>query len=348
MRVTLASYHTVTLRHGGPETQIHQTKKYLEEEGIEVALMDMWQNEEILKCDLFHLFASNLGVYDLARYLGPRGIKFVVSPIFFTRRPAWAIRLVCASEKLVRRFASGLWADYGFARDICQWADRCLPNSSDEQALLVRGLGVARDKVVVVPNGVEDRFLDADPEPFYKEYGMKGFILNVGHMGVERKNTLSLIRALSAIDHPAVIIGRVYPSGEADLCLKEARRNKNLLIIQGLNHDSPMLASAYAACDVFALPAKFETPGIAALEAALTGARIVITPYGGTKDYFGDMATYVNPYSIGSIRKGIEYALNQDGDERLKSHVQSNFLWQIVAKKTARVYRDVLGESTAT
>jgi len=43
-----------------------------------------------------------------------------------------------------------------------------------------------------------------------------------------------------------------------------------------------MLASAYAACDVFVLPSMFETPGIAALEAGLAGAKIVITKYGGT------------------------------------------------------------------
>ncbi len=35
-----------------------------------------------------------------------------------------------------------------------------------------------------------------------------------------------------------------------------------------LDHDDPLLASAYAAARVFALPSWFETPGLAALEAA--------------------------------------------------------------------------------
>ena len=116
---------------------------------------------------------------------------------------------------------------------------------------------------------MEERFLYGDPEPFVKKYGVQDFILNVGHIGVERKNTLSLIRALETIDHPAVIIGKVTDTEEGQACLAEAGKNKNLIIIKGLDHDSDLLASAYAAAKVFALPARYETPGIAALEAAL-------------------------------------------------------------------------------
>ncbi len=341
----MASYHTVMFRHGGPSTQIHQTRKHLEQEGLEIELMDVWGNEEtVLDCDLFHLFASNFGTYDLARYLHTHKIKFVISPIFFTRRSPRTIRSMYWINRKIAHIAPGIWSDYTFAGDICKWADRCLPNTTAEEHLLVAGLGASSKKVTVIPNGVEDRFLNADPDHFYKEYGVKDFVLNVGHIGVERKNTLRLIRALRNIDRPAVFIGRVYPSKEAELCLKEAKLNKNIIIIQGLNHHSPLLASAYAACDVFVLPARYETPGIAALEAGLAGAKVVITPYGGTRDYFEDMATYINPYSLKSIQNGIEIALNQDSDNSLKKHIQEHFLWKTVAEKTARVYREILSE----
>lgn len=343
MKITLASYHTVMLRHGGPKIQIHQTKKYLERLGLEVALIDVWQDREgIFQSDLFHLFASNFGTYDLARYLNAHGARFVISPIFFTRRSPRTIRLACAVDGIMRRIAPGIWFDYGFARDICRWADRCLPNTTEERKLLTEGLGIPEEKVRVIPNGVEEKYLHGDPDLFYNQYGVKDFVLNVGHVGVVRKNTLSLIRALEKIDAPSVIIGRVYPSKEATLCLEEAKKNKNLLIIQGLDHDSPLLASAYAACDVFVLPARYETPGIAALEAALAGAKVVITPYGGTKDYFSDMAVYVDPYSVDSIKRGIEASLNQSGTDTLKNHIKNNFLWQQVAEKTAEVYAKII------
>lgn len=343
MKVTLASYHTIMMRHAGPTTHILQMKKYLEKLGIEIELINIWKSrKEILNTDLFHLHGSNIGLYDIAGYLHALNTKFVVRPILFTRHSARTVRMVCKTTSFAQHIARGTWSSYGITRDICNWAQRVLPNTSDEAKLIRDGLSVPEENITIIPNGVEKRFAEADPELFYKKYGVKDFILNVGHIGVLRKKTLSLVRALSKIDHPAVIIGRIFPSKEADLCMEEGKKNKNLTIITGIDHDSPMLSSAYAACNVFVLPAMYETPGIAALEAGLAGAKVVITPHGGTKDYFKDMATYVDPYSIASIRNGIEIALSQKSDYRLKEHINNNFLWQKVAEFTAKVYSQIL------
>src|SRR4051795_3125182 len=60
-------------------------------------------------------------------------------------------------------------------------------------------------------------------------------------------------------------------------------------------HEDPILASAYASARVFALPSWFETPGLAALEAALAGCAVVVTPFGCTREYFGDWVLYARP-----------------------------------------------------
>src|SRR5205085_2575717 len=65
--------------------------------------------------------------------------------------------------------------------------------------------------------------------------------------------------------------------------------------VPAVAHDDPLLASAYAAARVVALPSWFETPGLAALEGALAGRAVVVTPYGCAPEYFGDMAVYVRP-----------------------------------------------------
>ena len=54
------------------------------------------------------------------------------------------------------------------------------------------------------------------------------------------------------------------------------------------------------------------------------------------------MATYVDPYSIASIRNGIETELNQKSDVQLKEHINNNFLWQKVAELTANAYSQIL------
>jgi len=344
MKIVFATHDGVTLHRGGPYVKIANTHKSLEAIGVDVRYMNYWEvAQEFKNCDLVHLFGANFAVYNLARNMKVDKVKFVVNPIFYTRRSARVVRAITTVDKLTRKVMRGVWWDYGFTRDICNWAELVLPNTIAEGEIISQGMGVPEEKFQVIHNGVSGEFIDADPTLFKKEYGLENFILTVGHMGPDRKNVLSLVRALSQIDHPAVFIGRKMHTGETFQILKEAAQNKNLLILDELPNHSPLLASAYAACDVFALPSKFETPGRAALEAALAGAKIVITPHGGTKDYFEDMAEYVDPYSTESIRKGIEKALNAPKNPTLREHIKNNFTWEKIALDTLEVYKRVLG-----
>lgn len=344
MNVTFAGYQAVSILHGGPNTQIRNTAKHLHRYGVRTSFFDPWANFSAAGCDIVHLFAANLGTYHLAREIHSLGVRLVVSPIIFSLHSPRFVRLSLGATRLLQEFGRGIWSDYLFASEICHWADRVVPNTRAEGELVVRGLGVAASRISVVPNGVDPRFERADPRLFRKKYGLSNFILNVGHTGHGRKNVLRLIRALAAIDHPAVIIGRIVKGPYGDECVREASRYKHITLIDGLEHDSALLASAYAACDVFVLPSLFETPGIAALEAGLAGAKVVITPHGGTEEYFGTMATYVDPHSVESIRSGILSALERPKSGVLQTHIRSNFLWKHVAAATAAVYRDLMDE----
>jgi len=337
----MTTYHAVSILHGGPRTQITETARHLEALGMQVRFFDPWTPFHPGPEDLVHLFAANIGTYHIAREMRALGVPLVVSPITYTSHSAAFVRRALAATRLLQKAGPGLWSDYAFCADICAWAQRVVPNTQAEADLIVQGYGILADKVRVVPNGVDERFASGDPDLFRKKYGLNNFILNVGHIGHARKNVLQLIRALGEIDHPAVIIGRIIAGPYGDACVREAARFRNIHLIDGLGNDSAMLASAYAACDVFALPSLFETPGIAALEAGLAGAKIVITPYGGTREYFGTMATYVEPLEVGSIRDGIRKALDAKKDLRLRDHIAGHYLWKHVAEKTKDVYGEL-------
>ena len=341
MKITMACYQSVSLIHGGPRVQILRTKNELEKLGVDVSLFQPWESTSQFHPDIFHLFSANLGTFHLARNIHPLSIPLVTSPIFFTQRSARSIRLTLSLEHSLKYIRAGIWTDYGFTEQICKWSHAVLPNTVDESRLIEHGLNIPANKISVIPNGVDARFEFGNPALFKKKYGIDKFILNVGHIGPARKNVLGLIRALRTIDHPAVIIGKII-GRDGEQCLKEAAENKNILIIPGLENESEMLASAYAASDVFALPSLFETPGIAALEAALAGSKIVITPHGGTREYFGTMAHYVDPHSVVSIRDGILAALHENRNDRLMHHIKKEFLWSKVAEKTLAVYKRIL------
>jgi len=342
MNITFATYQSLSLLHGGPRVQILQTKLELEKLGVKVSLFQPWDHFDKKSSNLVHLFSANLGTFHLASVLNNFSIPFVSSSIFFTQHSPAYIRTILGISKTLKKLKSGIWTNYDYTKQICDWSRTVLPNTHAEGMLLRDGLGIPSNKISIVPNGVEQRFEFGDPSLFKKKYGVDNFILNVGHIGPARKNVLQLIRALKQIDHPSVIIGKVSATPDGEKCLEEAKSSKNILIIDGLENDSEMLASAYAACNVFALPSLFETPGIAALEAALAGAKIVITPYGGTKDYFNSMVTYVEPRSVESIKSGIVASLNNPKQSVLQEHIKKEFLWSRVAEKTLAVYQQVL------
>jgi glycosyltransferase involved in cell wall biosynthesis len=219
-----------------------------------------------------------------------------------------------------------------------------LPNTVAEGNLLKDAFGILPAKTQVIHNGVEKRFAEADSSLFYQKFGLRDFVLYVGHLGSTRKNGKRIVETLQKIDAPSVIIADVLNTPEGKWCEEEISKSSKITLFKWLEHDSPLLASAYAACDVFALPTLFETPGRAALEAGLARAKIVITPFGGTKEYFAEMAEYANPFSVEAMKKAIEKSLNQTKSGTLKNHILEHFIWEKIALQTKAIYQRIIHE----
>lgn len=343
MTIHLASYQSLMLNRGGPTYKLLHTKRALEELGVDVKLFDMWDfNLKLNKDDLVHIFLSNISTYSLAMNLKLYGAKYVVNPIIFSNHPAWKIKLYKTLEKPLNKIFIRSISDYEITKRICNNAQRVLPNTIDEGNLLIKGMNVDKEKVQVIHNGVEERFANSSSSLFESKYGLKDFILYVGHLGAERKNGKKVIKALQQIDHPSVIIADILHNKEGQWCREEIKRSENIKLIEWLNHDDPLFASAYAAAHTFILPTKYETPGRAALEAGLAGANIVITPQGGTKEYFRDFAEYPDPHSVTSITESIEKALNTKKTLKLSEHIKKNYTWPIIAKQTLKMYQTII------
>ncbi|RLC52599.1 MAG: hypothetical protein DRZ79_00940 [Candidatus Cloacimonadota bacterium] len=343
MRIFLASYQALMLNRGGPTYKLIALRENLRKIGVEAEFFNMWDFDlKLEKTDLVHIFNTNIGTYSLAANLKLYGAKFVVNPIFFSNHSPEIIKLYRLMEAPFRKIFKRTFSDYDITKFACDNAEKVLPNTKAEGNLLIKGLGIEKNKVQVIYNGVEKRFLEADASLFQKKYGLKDFVLYVGHLGPVRKNGKNIIRALQKLDVPSVIIADILHNEEGQWCRNEIEKSKNISLIEWLRHDDPLFASAYAACHTFILPTRYETPGRAALEAALAGANVVITPFGGTTEYFRNFAEYVNPHSVESIGKGIEKALNKKKDEELKNHIKNNFLWENIAVQTAEMYQEIL------
>ena len=325
---------------GGGENQLIQTGRHLEEVGVPVRLFSGWT-------DRLEDGPAAPSLRDVAR--GARagaggacgGDSGRAVADLLVRTP----RLAALERHPVRKLASlAAWglrciapAIPSWRRELLRLADLVLPNSRSEATQLVRLFGVARERIRVVPNGVLPSTGLASPELFRQRWRGGPFVLSVGRIE-PRKNTLGLIRAMGPLVLPLVLIGEAPPGHRRyeEECRRAGR--DGVVWLGRLDHHDPLLASAYAAARVFALPSWFETPGLAALEAALAGCSVVITPFGSTREYFGDHVEYARPNRVAEIRRAVSKCWDDGPDPRLARLIASRYLWPTVARITAEVY----------
>ena len=326
--------------NGGVRTQVLQTAAALQTLGVEIQFLSPWQDS--FDVDLVHVFVASIDNLGILNRCSELGIKIALSPVFFSNRSASTISTSLLVERLIGRFISGIRSDFGVKAEACRLASIILPNTSSETELISKGFNIPYSKISTVPNGVETRFVDASSQLFIDKYGIKDFVLFVGQAGAPRKNVFNLMKAAPNIDSKIVVIGSLYDDDYSNSCRKLAEEAGNVLFIDNLDHESDLLASAYAACSTFVLPSYFETPGIAALEAALTGANVAITQRGGTNDYFRNWAVYLDPESPSSIAEAVNISLGKDKSEELKNHILEHYTWDNVGEATLKGYSSII------
>jgi glycosyltransferase involved in cell wall biosynthesis len=219
--------------------------------------------------------------------------------------------------------------------------DLLLPNSNAEAQQLVRYFQVPPQRIRVVPNGADERFAAAEAEPFARLLGMRDFVLYAGRIE-PRKNQLGFLRAMRGTDEPIVVLGDVVAGHEGYLA--ECRRvaGQKVQFVPRIDHHDPLLGSAYAACGCLVLASWFETPGLVALEAGLSGTPLVLPQDGSAREYFGPLADYVKPNDQPGIRRAVRAALARGRSPKLARFVRDNFSWNRAAQMTREAYDKIV------
>jgi glycosyltransferase involved in cell wall biosynthesis len=330
---------------GGGENQLVQTGRHLEQLGVPVRPYVHW-TDRLEDARLLHLFGMSREGLELARVARARGVPVVLSPIaWYDPRAIAALATgpIAAARDLTKwALQRALPRRPGWRRALLSLADAVLPNSHAEARQLVRLFATDRSAIRVVPNGVEPRFADSSAGLFRSRYGAAEFVLYVGRIE-PRKNLLGLVDAVRTAGLRLFILGDAPPGHEGYLRSCQESGAGFTRFIPAVRHDDPVLASAYAAARVVALPSWFETPGLAALEGALAGRAIVVTPYGCAREYFGGLAHYARPNRPKELVDALVRAWRNGPDPELARRVGARFLWSQVARQTAEVYDEVAG-----
>ncbi|MCI0519972.1 MAG: hypothetical protein L0Z70_06900, partial [Chloroflexi bacterium] len=248
---------------GGDTVQAAKTQSALAALGVEAVQIRPKGVQDLPECDLVHIFNIQMpeSAWKVYQAVQKTGAPRVISPIYWEVYDLWyelaaAERALwrTATRVLGRRTARKLYvgwqqrkapAERGWQiqRDLLLGAERLLPNSAAETALLERTFalyGRLAGKTDVVPNGIDPglyRMLPQPSEAFWRKYGVRDFVLQVGTINPV-KNQKGLIEALDDLPVPLVIVGHTMTAYReyVEECKALGARRGNTIFIDHLPH----------------------------------------------------------------------------------------------------------------
>jgi glycosyltransferase involved in cell wall biosynthesis len=360
MKVLMISRGTLYSSPGGDTIQMESTAKYLRRLGVEVDIRlanDTRINYQ--QYDLLHLF-NMIRPNDLMRHVTRSGKPFVLSTIYvdyseyernsrtglmgmvskvLNKYQVEYVKVLARAVLNNEQIASPSYITMGQKKAML-WLLRkaacLLPNSLSELKRIEKDLNV-RNRYEVIPNAIDrERFGTVLPS------AEKEGVLCVARIeGL--KNQLNLIRAVEGLPMNLLLIGKVAPNHTAYYTQCREAAGPNVFFRDHIPQEElPLL---YAKARVHILPSWFETTGLSSLEAGYLGCNLIVTRKGDTEEYFGDLATYCEPDDVSSIREALLQAYQKPLDQELRNRIEANYIWEVTARKTCAVYRQVVTKS---
>ncbi|MDZ7752524.1 MAG: glycosyltransferase [Gammaproteobacteria bacterium] len=327
-------------RAGGLQTQVIETIAALRDIDIQVIKLTA-ENNNLAEISCIHIFDSE-GTDDAMKWAKRLGKPVVLSPVI---APTWTGRKARKAE-LVSSFArwftnNRVHTTFELEKNTIKSADRLVALSTAERSVLLSAFDADPTRIRIIPNGVNSVFFDARPELFSERYGLEpGFVLCVGSI-YPYKNQLGLAEALKGTKKQIVLIGREFDPGSGYLA--QTLKFKNVTHIGTLPSNDPLLAAAYAAAGVLAVPSVSEVFPLVVLEALAAGTPVVLTKNTALDiEAIMQHVTLVDASSPAQIAHAISTALAIPNDRILLSASVRDLEWKKVALSLGEMYEELL------
>jgi glycosyltransferase involved in cell wall biosynthesis len=302
--------------------------------GHQVSLMNPWDLQSSGEFEFVHLFGGGFGYFGIQSTQKSLLRRLAFSPIIDSNQSFGAYAL---AAKLGAIWPERLFTVPGELAKQAHAANVIVCRSAHEKERMVRSLRADPDKCEIVLNGVEPPPL-CNTEMVRERLKLPDrFVLHVSAYTQERKNVARMIEAIGPTGFPLVIAGTEFPGATRERLVALSKKYERVRLLGWQERQT--LHELYSACSVFCLPSVHEGTGLVALEAAASGAEVVITKRGGPPDYFLNMAEYVDPFDVDDIRAGVERAWNKKRTDHLQSHVLRQLTWDQSAKQLLNAYQ---------
>ncbi len=210
-------------------------------------------------------------------------------------------------------------------------AQRIVTDSLFSRDEIIRHLGVAPEKIDVVPLAADPRFTPGEPTSLPDELRGRRYVLAVG-ADDERKNLATLVAAYRA----------EFAADDVALVCVTNGTFPGAITFKDVGFD--VLQSLYRGALAFAMPSRYEGFGIPPLEAMGCGTPVVASRASSLPEVCKDAAFYVDAFDdISAWQEALRRIVN---DEPLRRHLrdagQQNaqmFSWNRTAEQTLEVFR---------
>jgi glycosyltransferase involved in cell wall biosynthesis len=352
MRIGILSYPMLFQREGSLQIQIRETIRALNRlesvdgEAISVELVDPCRSR-LDTYDLIHVFAAVHGNHRIVEAAAELGVPVILSPLI---SPGWnrssGTRARVADRLLGNLTAWNVETSYAQTRRALQLATLIVALGEAEKRAIGEAFLVPQSRVRVFPNGISAQFFNADGALFRARTGIGGpFVLMVGAIG-PHKNQLGMAHALSEMALPFVLVGEAQERDQDYLA--QVRHVRGVTCMGKLRHDDKLLASAFAAAAVFALPGRAEIQPMPVLESLAAGTPVVDSS-GSELDLpdSGFALKTVAPGDTAAIKSAVTGLIAQPPKRELVRSVVSGYTWDRIAQGIARCYAEVVAGQPA-
>jgi glycosyltransferase involved in cell wall biosynthesis len=284
VKVLLNCYTPFALAHGGAQVQIEQTQKALKAAGVEVDPLRWWDAGQ--NTDIIHHFGRMPAEH--IRLAQQKGIKVVTAELLTgagSRSPA-QLRIQKIVSRGIENFAPRSFVT-AYNWDSYRLADACIANTPWEAHLMNYLFGAPKERIHVVPNGVEEIFLNAPKVT-------RGQWLVCTATITERKRVLELAEAAVRAQTPLWIIGKAYAGSDpyAQKVFALAKQQPQTIRYEGAISDRARLAQIYREARGFVLLSSMESLSLSALEAAACECPLLLSNLPWAQSTFGNAANY--------------------------------------------------------
>ncbi|WP_321919177.1 glycosyltransferase [Paraburkholderia tropica] len=286
-RVLITTYHQAFFVRGGGEYEIFSIADSLKQRGMIVDIYGPY-SRSLEDYDVVLHFSVHGGGLDLLKEVKARGKPIALWPNLWVRNPAEVpASLVNAHVDL---------------------ADAVIFKSASEEQHFRTRFSLPDEKAQRVGLGADAVYLRPAPKDLFKSlYGVENYALWFGVIE-PNKNQLAACRVLRDKGIPVVFVGRSREESYFKACRDAA--GENALFLKGLPQRSEIVRAALQEA-LFYIEVSHEPPGLSAIEAGLSGCRLLLSDSDWSREHFGERAIYADPADEAAIARGVDAVLAQ-------------------------------------